>query len=48
MRWPWTTAGETPEASEHKREIAEVKERLDDIEEVLADELAVLQRNGDE
>lgn len=50
MRWPWETA-KTVEANEHKREIADVTERLDVVEErvdVLADELAVLQQNGDE
>lgn len=46
MRWPWEKNAET--LAQHEKEIEDVKERLDDVEEVLADELAVLQRNGDE
>lgn len=51
LRWPWVTAKDTAEANEHTKEIADVQERLDVVEErvdVIADELAVLQRNGDE
>lgn len=44
MRWPWTQDAET--LAQHQEEIDDVKERLDAIEDVLADELAVLQRNG--
>lgn len=51
MRWPWQTAKEKAETEEHGKEIADVTERLNVVEErvdVIADELAVLQRNGDE
>lgn len=50
MRWPWSTLKNTEEATEHRREIADVTERLDVVEErvdVIAEELAVLQQNGD-
>lgn len=44
MRWPWDTDKQDAKLEEHDKEIAEVQERLDVVE----DELAVLQRNGDE
>lgn len=44
MRWPWQPPKETAKTVEHTKEIADVKERLDVIE----DEIAVLQQNGDE
>lgn len=50
MKWPWTTAKEAAQMSEeNKHEIEEVKDRLDTIEsiDVIAEELAVLQRNGE-
>lgn len=50
MRWPWTVK-DTVEASEHRKEIAEVTDRLDVVEDrvdVLADQVAVLEQNGDE
>lgn len=49
MRWPWVTAKESAEANEHKKEIADVTERLDVVEErvdVIGAQVAVLQRNG--
>lgn len=51
MRWPWQTAAETAEATEHRKEIADVRERQDVLEErvdVIDDQIAVLQQNGDE
>jgi len=50
MRWPWIITKEAAKLSEeNKKEIDEVKERLDTIEsiDVIAEELAVLLRNGD-
>jgi len=56
MRWPWKSAKETVEAEEHKKEIADVTERLDVVVkdavrltgrvDLIEDELAVYQRNG--
>lgn len=52
MRWPWRlTAEQVAEADRHTQEIEDVQDRLDVVEErvdVIADELAVLQQNGDE
>lgn len=50
MRWPWNAPKEVVRATEkNKEEIEQVKERLDVIEsiDVIAEELAVLQRNGE-
>ena len=50
MSW-FRNKKETREAVEHKKEIAEVTDRLDAVEkrvDVIADQVAVLERNGDE
>lgn len=50
MKWPWNYTQEEKQAiEENQREIENVKTRLDNIEsiDIIAEELAVLQRNGD-
>jgi len=50
MKWPWNHSEEQQkDIQENKKEITKVKTRLDKIEsiDIIAEELAVLQRNGD-
>ena len=50
MKWPWHYTQEEKKAiEENQREIEDVKTRLNTIEsiDIIAEELAVLRRNGD-